>query len=134
MRNSKTLEFMNNLNEKINKDNIEINKAIANPNLGKNQDRIKQAGYDIEYNGDMIKNPKTGKRIWPKDYSKDEKKKVDFKGKLDSNRENIRTTRRFAMDIEDNKIPKSARLNRNDYNSDEVDSYSPAFYDMPKKS
>ena len=141
MRNSKTLEFMNNilnksekLEEKINKDNIEINKAIANPKLGKNMDKIKQAGYDIEYDGNYIKNPKTGKHIWPKDYTREEKKKVDFKGKLDSNRENIRTTRRFALDIEDNKIPKSARLNRNDYNSDEVEYYSPRYNDDPKKS
>ena len=141
MRNSKTLEFMNNilnksekLEEKINKDNIEINKAIANSKLGKNMDKIKQAGYDIEYDGNYIKNPKTGKHIWPKDYTREEKKKVDFKGKLDSNRENIRTTRRFALDIEDNKIPKSARLNRNDYNSDEVEYYSPRYNDDPKKS
>lgn len=134
MRNSKTLEFMNSLNEKINKDNIEINKAIANPNLGRNQDRIKQAGYDIQYDGDYIKNPKTGKGVWPKDYSRDEKKKVDFKGRLDSERKNIPTTRRFAMDIKDNKIPKSARLNKNDYNRDEVEFYSPTYNDESKKS
>ena len=138
MRNSKTLEFMSSLNEKINKDNIEINKAIANPKLGKNLDKIKAAGYDIDYDGDLIKNPKTGKRIWPKNYSREEKKKVDFKGKLDSNRENIRKTRRSTWDQEDNRIPKSARVGGDKDNpvfiDDEADSYSPVFNDMPKKS
>lgn len=126
------------LNEKINKDNIDINKAIANPNLGKNQDRIKQAGYDVEYDGDLIKNPKTGKQVWPKDYSREEKKKVDFKGKLDSERKNLRKTRRSAWDQKDNRIPKSARIGGDKhnpvFNSDEVEPYSPVSYDTPKKS
>ena len=134
MRKSKTLEFMNSLNEKINKDNIEINKAIANPNLGKNKDKIRQAGYDIEYDGDLIKNSKTGKEIWPKNYSREERKKIDFKGKLDSKRENIPVTRRWLGDIKDNKVPKSASLKRNYYNRDEVESYSPQYNDDPKKS
>lgn len=138
MRRSKTLEFMNNLNEKINKDNIEINKAIANPNLGKNKDRIKQAGYDIDYDGDYIKNPKTGKGIWPKDYNKDEKKKIDFKGKLDSERKPMSKTNRYNWDQEENKIPKSAKIgsknNNGIFNSDEVEYYSPNWADAPKKS
>lgn len=138
MRNSKTLEFMNNLNEKINKDNIEINKAIANPNLGKNQDRIKQAGYNIEYDGDYIKNPKTGKGVWPKDYSRDEKKKVDFKGKLDSKRETMHKTNRYKFDQEENRIPKSAKIGKRGghpvFNSDEVEAYSPNYRDAGKKS
>lgn len=138
MRRSKTLEFMNNLNEKINKDNIEINKAIANPNLGKNKDRIKQAGYDIDYDGDYIKNPKTGKGIWPKDYSKDEKKKIDFKGKLDSERKPMSKTNRYNWDQEENKIPKSAKIgsknNGGIFNNDEVEYYSPNWADAPKKS
>lgn len=134
MRNSKTLEFMNNLNEKINKDNIEINKAIANPNLGRNQDRIKQAGYDIQYDGDYIKNPKTGKGVWPKDYSRDEKKKVDFKGKLDSERQNTPKTKRFDLDVKENRIPKSTRINKGVYNGDETEYYSPRYNDDPKKS
>ena len=140
MRRSKTLEFMDNLNEKINKDNIEINKAIANPNLGRNQDRIKQAGYDIQYDGDYIKNPKTGKGVWPKDYSRDEKKKVDFKGKLDSERPTMSKTNRYKFDQEENRIPKSAKIGKsknNNYpifNSDEVEAYSPNYRDAGKKS
>lgn len=134
MRNSKTLEFMNSLNEKINKDNIEINKAIANPNLGRNQDRIKQAGYDIQYDGDYIKNPKTGKGVWPKDYSRDEKKKVDFKGKLDSERQNTPKTKRFDLDVKENRIPKSAKIGKSTYNRDEVEAYSPQYINDPKKS
>ena len=138
MRNSKTLEFMNSLNEKINKDNIEINKAIANPNLGRNQDRIKQAGYDIQYDGDYIKNPKTGKGIWPKDYSRDEKKKVDFKGKLDSERKNMPKTNRYKWDQEKNRIPKSAKVGSKNggpvFNNDEAEYYSPRYNDESKKS
>lgn len=138
MRNSKTLEFMNSLNEKINKDNIEINKAIANPNLGRNQDRIKQAGYDIQYDGDYIKNPKTGKGVWPKDYNKDEKKKVDFKGKLDSERKNMPKTNRYKWDQEENRIPKSAKVGSKNggpvFNNDEVEYYSPNYRDTSKKS
>lgn len=77
------------LEEKINKDNAEINKALANPNLGKNKDKIKAAGYEPnEYDGKVysIKNPKTGKSINPSAYNKEGKQKVDFKGKLDSER------------------------------------------------
>ncbi len=80
------------LTERINKDNIGINRAIANPNLGKNKDRIKQAGYKIDYDGETIINPKTGKSVWLPDYDRDSKKKVDFKGKLDSTREPKSTT------------------------------------------
>lgn len=138
MRNSKTLEFMNNLNEKINKDNIEINKAIANPNLGRNQDRIKQAGYDIQYDGDYIKNPKTGKGVWPKDYNRDEKKKIDFKGKLDSERPTMSKTNRDKWDQEENRIPKSAKIGFKNggpvFNNDEVEYYSPNYRDTSKKS
>lgn len=107
MKNSKTLELFESfknefekepevinesekLEEKINKDNIEINKAIANPNLGKNKDKIKAAGYDTkeDYDGKtyMIQNPKTGKSVNPFAYDKEGKQKVDFKGKLDSER------------------------------------------------
>ena len=77
------------LEEKINKDNIEINRAIANPNLGKNKEKIKDAGYDVnEYDGRVhsIKNPKTGKSVLPFAFDKEGKQKVDFKGKLDSER------------------------------------------------
>ena len=75
------------LNEKINHANDDINRAIANPNLGKNKDKIHAAGYEVTDYG-SIKNPKTGKSVYPSDYSRDEKKKVDFKGKLDSERKN----------------------------------------------
>ena len=80
------------LNEKINKDNIEINRAIANPNAGKNVDKIKAAGYEPETDSQgkvyAVKNPKNKKFIMPSDYNKDKKQKVDFKGRLDSDRKN----------------------------------------------
>lgn len=75
------------LNEKINHANDDINRAIANPNLGKNRDKIHAAGYEVTDYG-LIKNPKTKKWIDPSQYSREEKKKVDFKGKLDSERKN----------------------------------------------
>lgn len=75
------------LNEKINHANDDINRAIANPNLGKNRDKIHAAGYEVTDYG-LIKNPKTKKRIDPSQYSREEKKKVDFKGILDSERKN----------------------------------------------
>lgn len=79
----------NALNEKINKDNIEANRIISNPNAGNNAERIKDMGYEVNSNGERIysvSNKKTGKTIFPSDYSRDEKKKVDFKNKLDSER------------------------------------------------
>jgi hypothetical protein len=75
------------LNEKINHANDDINRAIANPNLGKNRDKIHAAGYEVTDYG-LIKNPKTKKRVDPSQYSREEKKKVDFKGMLDSERKN----------------------------------------------
>jgi len=94
------------LNEKINKDNAEINKILANPNLGKNKEKIKSAGYEIDNDtfGQYIENPKTNKKVYPKHYNKDKREKVDFKGKLDSDRENkdFVTIRDYS-----NRIPKS---------------------------
>lgn len=80
------------LDEKINKDNIEVNKVLANPNAGKNAQRIKDMGYETSEDSEGkvygIRNPKTKKWLDPSQYSKEEKKKVDFKGKLDSERKN----------------------------------------------
>ncbi len=134
MRNSKTLEFMSNLNEKINKDNIEINKAIANAKRGHNLDRIKNAGYDIEWDGDRITNKETGKSIWPSEIDKTKKDKIDFKGMLDNPRPRMDHTKRWDSDVKDNKIPKSAKVNKGVYNNDELDSYSPRYNSDFKKS
>ena len=80
------------LTEKINKDNIEVNKVLANPNAGKNAQRIRDMGYETSEDSEGkvygIRNPKTKKWLDPSQYSKEEKKKVDFKGKLDSERKN----------------------------------------------
>ena len=81
-----------NLNEKINHANDEVNRVLANPNAGRNKEKIKAMGYDTKETSDGrvfgIKNPKTNKWIDPSQYSREEKKKVDFKGKLDSERKN----------------------------------------------
>lgn len=138
------LESMNSfLNEKINKDNIEINKAIANPNLGKNKDKIKAAGYNLEQTDDGkvfgINNPKTGRWVDPSQYNKDEKGKVDFKGKLDTERPRTYTTARGKDDAIENRIPKSLKVGKDKYgydlyNSDGTESYSPKYRDEKKKS
>ena len=85
------LESMqNSLTEKINKDNIEINKAIANANRGtKNAQKVRDAGYEVdnEYGRTRVRNPKTNKSVDVNyDVTKDNKDKVDWKGKLDSER------------------------------------------------
>lgn len=138
------LESMNSvLNEKINKDNIEINKAIANPNLGKNKEKIKAAGYNLDQTDDGkvfgINNPKTGRWIDPSSYNKDEKGKVDFKGKLDTERPRTNTTARRKDDTIENKIPKSLKVGKdkygNDlYNREDTESYSPNYRGEKKKS
>lgn len=127
MYTSKLFESYNQqLNEKINKDNIEINKAIANPNVGKNADKLKATGYELSTHNNKIthiKNPKTGKWINPTLYTRDEKQKIDFKGKLDSTRKNIETTAYV-----DDKAPKSAKISGGRYNADETKYYSNTNY------
>lgn len=147
MKNKKESQILleniqSNLNEKINKDNIEINKAIANPNLGKNKDKIKAAGYEPKEDSSgkiySVRNPKTGKWVMPSDYDNDKKKKVDFKGKLDSERKNQYQTSRHNSDVEKDRIPKSAKVGKHKgfdtYNQEEIQSYSPSFISSPKNS
>lgn len=135
--------IQSNLTEKINKDNAEINKAIANPNLGKNKDKLKAAGYTLDQTDDgkvfVINNPKTGRWIDPSRYNKDEKSKVDFKGKLDTERKRTQTTARRKEDTAENRIPKSLKVGKdkygNDlYNREDTESYSPNYRDDAKKS
>ena len=135
--------IQSNLTEKINKDNAEINKAIANPNLGKNRDKLKAAGYTFDQTDDgkifNINNPKTGRWIDPSRYNKDEKSKIDFKGKLDTERPRTQTTARRKDDTAENRIPKSLKVGKdkygNDlYNREDTESYSPNYMDDAKKS
>lgn len=135
--------IQSNLTEKINKDNAEINKAIANPNLGKNKDKIKAAGYDLEQGSDgkvyAVRNSKTGKWVDPSSYSKEKRSKVDLKGELDSTRKRTHTTARRKDDTAENRIPKSLKVGKdkfgNDlYNREDTESYSPNYMDDAKKS
>lgn len=104
------------LTEKINKDNIEVNKVLANPNAGKNAQRIKDMGYETKEDSEGkvygIRNPKTDKVIYNSDYNRDEKGKVDFKGKLDSTRPEMKKTLGF-WDDDYEKVPKSQSIGRN---------------------
>lgn len=103
------------LDEKINKDNIEINRVLANPNAGKNAQRIRDMGYETREDSEGkvygIRNPKTDKVIYNSDYNRDEKGKVDFKGKLDSTRPGMSKTLRF-WDDDYEKVPKSQSIGR----------------------
>jgi hypothetical protein len=131
------------LTEKINKDNAEINKAIANPNLGKNKDKIKAAGYDLDQNSDgkvfAVVNPKTGRWVDPTSYNKEKRNKVDFKGELDTERKRTHTTARRKDDTAENRIPKSLKVGKDKhgnalYNREDTESYSPNYRDDAKKS
>lgn len=103
------------LDEKINKDNIEINRVLANPNAGKNAQRIRDMGYETREDSEGkvygIRNPKTDKVIYNSDYNRDEKGKVDFKGKLDSTRPGMSKTLGF-WDDDYEKVPKSQSIGR----------------------
>lgn len=151
---SKTLSLFEsysaNLEEKINKDNIEINKAIANANRGtKNAEKVRNAGYEVsnDYGSTIVKNPKTGKSvILGYDVNKDNKDKVDWKGKLDSERQSVRQTTRGNYDIKADRIPKSAKVGKTRavgssgkdvsvyQQNDELDSYSPRYVNDFKRS
>lgn len=151
---SKTLSLFEsysaNLEEKINKDNIEINKAIANANRGtKNAEKIKDAGYEVsnDYGSTVIRNPKTGKTVdLGYDVNRDNKDKVDWKGKLDSERPATYKTTRGNYDIKADRIPKSAKVGKTKavgnsgkdvsvyQQSDELDSYSPRYVSDFKRS
>lgn len=102
--------FQQNLNEKINHANDEVNRVLINPNAGNNKQKIKDMGYETEETSDGrvygIKNPKTNKWIDPSRYSREEKKKVDFKGKLDSERESDVYNYRSEV------VPKSLRVDK----------------------
>lgn len=147
----KLIESMqNSLTEKINKDNIEINRAIANVNRGKNADKVKAAGYEVNYDYDGkpcgVTNPKTNRRVSVHNSNvKNKKDKVDFKNQLDTPVKSRKTTRREPYSYEEdykkeyNTIPKSAKVGKDErgntiYNDDELDSYSPARIDDDKKS
>ena len=74
--------MQSNLNEKINKDNEEVNRVLANPNAGKNKEKIKAMGYETEETSDGkvfgIRNPKTKRWLDPSRYSREEKKKIEL--------------------------------------------------------
>ena len=125
--------------EKVNKDNIEINKAIGSPRKGKNPERIRAAGYEVDEYGNVT-NPKTGKTIHPAGvgYTQDEKNKIDFKGMLDT--DYASKPAKDSLDSETVrrlKLPKSLKVGKADgvydvYNSDDLDKQFNIF-GAPKK-
>lgn len=145
------LESMqNSLTEKINKDNIEINKAIANANRGtKNAQKVRDAGYEVdnEYGRTRVRNPKTGKSVsLGYEVTKDNKDKVDWKGKLDSERPYYSSTHanfkdeanrdwNKNYDKRDGKfVPNSRTLTKNKYGQREFDRDDEAYFDGISKN
>ena len=145
------LESMHNsLTEKINKDNIEINKAIANANRGtKNAQKVRDAGYEVdnEYGRTHVRNPKTGKSVsLGYEVTKDNKDKVDWKGKLDSERPYYSSTHanfkdeanrdwNKNYDKRDGKfVPNSRTLTKNKHGQREFDRDDEAYFDGISKN
>lgn len=139
-----------NLNEKINKDNIEINKAIANANRGtKNAQKVRDAGYEVdtEYGRTRVRNPKTGKSVsLGYEVTKDNKDKVDWKGKLDSERPSYASTHvnfkdeknRFWNDNYDKRtgkfVPNSKTVTKNKYGQRVFDRDEEVYFDGISKN
>ena len=140
----------NSLTEKINKDNIEINKAIANANRGtKNAQKVRDAGYEVdnEYGRTRVRNPKTGKSVsLGYEVTKDNKDKVDWKGKLDSERPYYSSTHanfkdeanrdwNKNYDKRDGKfVPNSRTLTKNKHGQREFDRDDEAYFDGISKN
>ena len=145
------LESMqNSLTEKINKDNIEINKAIANANRGtKNAQKVRDAGYEVDTEDGItrVRNPKTGKSVsLGYNVTRDNKNKVDWKGKLDSTRPSYSETHANFKDEKHRDwndrfdkrtgkfVPNSRTLTKNKYGRREFDRDDEAYFDGISKN
>ena len=64
--------------EKVNKNNAEINNAIANPQLKANREKIRKAGYETDKKS--VTNPRNGRTFQTK-YTPN-KDKIDWKNSI----------------------------------------------------
>lgn len=90
--------------EKINKNNFEINNAIANPQLKANREIIRKAGYETDKKS--VTNPRNGRTFQTK-YAPN-KDKIDWKNRLDKDK----TDYEAIVGPESDKIPSSRKINQ----------------------
>lgn len=105
--------------EKVNKDNAEINNAIANPQLKANRDKIRKAGYETDKKS--VTNPRNGRTFQTK-YAPN-KDKIDWKNRLEKNK----TDYVAIVGPESDKIPNSRKINQRNsiatYSKADADAY-----------
>lgn len=90
--------------EKVNKDNVEINNAIANPQLKANREKIRKAGYETDKKS--VTNPRNGRTFQTK-YAPN-KDKIDWKNRLEKDK----TDYEAIVGPESDKIPNSKKINQ----------------------
>ena len=105
--------------EKINKNNFEINNAIANPQLKANRETIRKAGYETDKKS--VTNPRNGRTFQTK-YAPN-KDKIDWKNRLDKDK----TDYEAIVGPESDKIPNSRKINQKSttatYSKADADAY-----------
>lgn len=105
--------------EKINKNNFEINNAIANPQLKANREIIRKAGYETDKKS--VTNPRNGRTFQTK-YAPN-KDKIDWKNRLDKDKTDFEA----IVGPESDKIPNSRKINQKSttatYSKADADAY-----------
>ena len=105
--------------EKVNKNNAEINNAIANPQLKANREKIRKAGYETDKKS--VTNPRNGRTFQTK-YAPN-KDKIDWKNRLDKDK----TDYEAIVGPESDKIPNSRKINQKSttatYSKADADAY-----------
>ena len=105
--------------EKVNKDNIDINNAIANPQLKANREKIRQAGYETDKKS--VTNPRNGRTFQTK-YAPN-KDKIDWKNRLDKEKTDFTA----IVGPESDKIPSSRKIKQRStlatYSKADADAY-----------
>lgn len=105
--------------EKINKNNFEINNAIANPQLKANREKIRKAGYETDKKS--VTNPRNGRTFQTK-YAPN-KDKIDWKNRLEKDKTDFEA----IVGPESDKIPNSRKINQKSttatYSKADADAY-----------
>lgn len=105
--------------EKVNKDNVEINNAIANPQLKANREKIRKAGYETDKKS--VTNPRNGRTFQTK-YAPN-KDKIDWKNRLEKDKTDFEAIVGPESDI----IPNSRKINQKSttatYSKADADAY-----------
>ena len=105
--------------EKVNKNNAEINNAIANPQLKANREKIRKAGYETDKKS--VTNPRNGRTFQTK-YTPN-KDKIDWKNRLEKDKTDFEA----IVGPESDKIPNSRKINQKSttatYSKADADAY-----------